>query len=192
MAAKRNGTLFLDQSLNYVKANATQQVACAGEPTTAYEGIDANAWAASTAYSLGAAVRPTTRNNYVYEVTTAGTSAATEPTWPTTAGNTVTDNTVTWTCRVNYALAKQTMADTDYTVANGDGTGNTPRKVTMAAKTGASVFRTGTADHVGLFKPGSATAAPELFEVTTATAQSLTSGNTVNFPSWKIEIAAAT
>lgn len=192
MAAKRNGTLVLDQALNYIKANATQQVACVGEPTTAYEGCDPNAWVASTAYSLGAAVRPTTRNNFAYEVTVAGTGAATEPTWPTTAGGTVVDGTVTWTARVNYALANATMASGDYTLANGDGVGNTPRKVTMAAKTGASVFRTATADHVGLFKPGSATVAPELFEVTTATAQALTSGNTVNFPTWKVELAAAT
>lgn len=190
--AKRNAALVLDQALNYVKNNATQQIACVGEPTTAYEACDPAAWAASTAYSLGAAVRPTTRNNFVYEVTTAGTSAATEPTWPTVAGNTVADNTVTWTCRANNALATATMAAADYTLANGDGAGNTPRKITLAAKSGASVYRSATADHVALTKPGSATAAPELFIVTTATAQALTSGNTVNFPAWKEEIAAAT
>lgn len=54
-------------------------------------------WAVNTAYGLGQKVVPTTFNGYVYEVTVAGTShAATEPTWPTTIGNTVTDNTVTW------------------------------------------------------------------------------------------------
>lgn len=58
------------------------------------------AWAAATAYSLGAVRRPTVANGYRYEVTVAGTShAATEPTWPTTVGNTVTDGTVTWICR---------------------------------------------------------------------------------------------
>lgn len=193
MAGKRNSTTVLDQALNYVKNNATQENACVGEPTTAYEACDPPAWATGIAYSLGAAVRPTTRNNFVYEVTTAGSSAATEPTWPTTAGNTVADGAaLVWTCRTNLALATATMAPADYTLANGDGAGNTPRKITMAAKSGASVYRSATADHVALAKPGSATAAPELFIVTTATAQALTSGNTVNFPAWKEEIAAAT
>ncbi|MFI3220231.1 MAG: hypothetical protein QX189_14105, partial [Methylococcales bacterium] len=49
------------------------------------------AWAASTAYILTNRRRPTTVNNLYYEVTTAGTSAATQPVWPTTIGTTVTD-----------------------------------------------------------------------------------------------------
>ena len=71
---------------------------------------DANvsAWAASTAYSLGAKVRPTTANGNVYECTTAGTSGTTEPTWPTAEGGTVTDNTVVWTCRTGTPTATQT------------------------------------------------------------------------------------
>jgi hypothetical protein len=57
------------------------------------------AWAVATAYTLGQSVEPTTPNTYRYIVTVAGTShAATEPTWPTTIGNTVTDGTVTWKC----------------------------------------------------------------------------------------------
>lgn len=56
-------------------------------------------WVASTVYALGAFAKPVTQNGYHYEVTTAGTSAATEPTWPTVVGNTVVDGTVTWTCR---------------------------------------------------------------------------------------------
>lgn len=57
-------------------------------------------WAATTAYSLENLRRPlAARNGYYYEVTTAGTSGGTEPTWPTTVGNTVVDGTVTWTCR---------------------------------------------------------------------------------------------
>ena len=61
-----------------------------------------SAWAASTAYTLGNYRRPTTANSLYYEVTTAGTSAASEPTWPTTIGTTVTDGTVVWTCRGYY------------------------------------------------------------------------------------------
>jgi len=56
-------------------------------------------WAAGTAYALGAFVVPTTHNNRIYEATVAGTSGTTEPVWPTIVGNTIADNTVTWTCR---------------------------------------------------------------------------------------------
>ena len=58
------------------------------------------AWAVATAYALGDIVIPTTSNGYWYECTTAGTShAATEPTWPTTGGGTVSDGaTLVWTC----------------------------------------------------------------------------------------------
>lgn len=56
-------------------------------------------WAATTAYSLTNYRCPTTPNGYAYECTTAGTSGGTEPTWPTTVGNTVNDGTVVWTCR---------------------------------------------------------------------------------------------
>lgn len=60
------------------------------------------AWAATTAYSLGDYRRPTTANSLYYEVTTAGTSAGTEPTWPTTIGTTVADGTIVWTCKGYY------------------------------------------------------------------------------------------
>ena len=56
-------------------------------------------WAASIAYALGDYVSATTKNGFRYECTTAGTSGTAEPTWPTTQGATVTDNTVVWTCR---------------------------------------------------------------------------------------------
>jgi hypothetical protein len=60
-------------------------------------GFDPPIWEAATVYGVGQQVVPTTLNGYVYEVTVAGTShASTEPTWPTTIGNTVVDNTVTW------------------------------------------------------------------------------------------------
>ncbi len=59
-------------------------------------------WLVATAYVLGDIVSPTkaNRTGFRYESTTAGTShAATEPTWPTTAGGTVVDEGVTWTAR---------------------------------------------------------------------------------------------
>jgi len=61
------------------------------------------AWAASTAKALGEIVRPTAAptdaSRFYYECTVAGTTGTTEPTWPTTDGATVVDNTVTWTAR---------------------------------------------------------------------------------------------
>lgn len=43
---------------------------------------------------------PTTANGYYYKATaiTTGTTAGSEPTWPTTIGTTVVDGGVTWTC----------------------------------------------------------------------------------------------
>lgn len=54
-------------------------------------------WVASTAYSLDDLATKVAPNGRYYKVTTAGTTAASEPTWPTTTGNTVTDGTVVWT-----------------------------------------------------------------------------------------------
>lgn len=83
-------------------------------------------------------------------------------------------------------LATATMTpNTDYTKANGDTSG---RKVTMAAKNGVSVSASGTATHIALGLTTDST----LRYVTLCTSQALTSGNTVNIPAWKIEIADPT
>jgi hypothetical protein len=55
-----------------------------------------SAHATETSYAEGDIVVPTTRNGRRYRATNAGTSGASEPTWPTTAGETVTDNDITW------------------------------------------------------------------------------------------------
>ena len=52
-------------------------------------------WAATTAYVVGDSVQPVTPNGNRYYCTVAGTSGASQPTWPT-IGNTVVDGTVTW------------------------------------------------------------------------------------------------
>lgn len=57
------------------------------------------AWSATTALTLGVLRRPVVSNGYRYEVTTAGTTGATEPVWPTAPGGTVTNGTVVFTCR---------------------------------------------------------------------------------------------
>jgi hypothetical protein len=92
----------------------------------------------------------------------------------------------------NYAgiaavtLATVTMTPvTDFTKANGDTSG---RKVTTAAKNTQSVTTSGTATHVVL----GTVSGSVLRYVTTCTSQALTSGNTVNIPAWKIEIADPT
>jgi hypothetical protein len=51
-------------------------------------------WTASNAYALHARILDS--NNMVEIVTIAGTSSTTAPTWPTTAGATVTDGSVVW------------------------------------------------------------------------------------------------
>jgi hypothetical protein len=60
-------------------------------------GFSPGVWEANTAYVDGQWVIPTLWHGIVYEAVVAGTShGATEPTWPTTMGATVTDGTVTW------------------------------------------------------------------------------------------------
>jgi hypothetical protein len=75
--------------------------------------------------------------------------------------------------------------DTDFTKANGDTSG---RKVTVAAKNAVSVTSSGTATHIAIANTTGST----LRYVTTCTSQALTSGNTVNIPAWKVEVADPT
>lgn len=79
-----------------------------------------------------------------------------------------------------YALADVAITpDTDFTKADGDTSG---RKVTVAAKNGVTVDVTGDAIYIALVD------GTRLLYVTACTSQSLTSGNTVNFPAWDVEI----
>ncbi len=55
-------------------------------------------WANSNAYVTSKWVVPTISNGYKYKCTTAGTTAGTEPVWPTIVGNIINDGTVNWTC----------------------------------------------------------------------------------------------
>jgi hypothetical protein len=82
------------------------------------------------------------------------------------------------------ALADVVMTPgTDFTDANGDTNG---RKTTVAAKSGVNVDSSGTATHITLDDGAT------LLFVTTCTSQALTSGNTVNFPAWKVEVGDPT
>lgn len=85
-----------------------------------------------------------------------------------------------------YALADVVMtADTDYLKANGDTSG---RKVTVASKSAVPIDTTGTATHVALVT----TVGTILRYVTTCTSQALTSGGTLTFPAWDVEIGDPT
>lgn len=70
-------------------------------------------WVATTAYTLGEFVKPTTANGYIYQCVTADTSDAAEPTWGTTIGGDTNDASVVWRC---YGLNIITM-ETDLTAS---------------------------------------------------------------------------
>ena len=184
--AKFTDNSVMDAALDKL-AEADKLCVCSAQATTYYEAVDPAAWVASTTYAVNDVVRPTSRNGFVYQATaiTTGTSAASQPTWPTTAGNTVVDGGVTWTCRVNYSLAQGSLVVGDFTKANGDTSG---RKTTLAAKTGLSIHTSGNANHIATIDD----ATKGLRDITTCTAQALTSGGTVDTSAFKHEIAAPT
>ncbi len=54
-------------------------------------------WEATTSYTLGQMVQPTTPNGFVYKCVSAGVSDSGEPTWPIVGlGSTVVDDSVMW------------------------------------------------------------------------------------------------
>ena len=58
-------------------------------------------WTAGATLELGDRRIPTSPNGFFYQATGVsggGATGATEPTWPTVAGNTVLDGDITWTC----------------------------------------------------------------------------------------------
>jgi len=76
--------------------------------STALGGEVCSPWQADHTYATGArcvctlAYATTAARAFVYEITSGGggkSHATTQPTWPTTVGNTVVDGDVTWTCR---------------------------------------------------------------------------------------------
>lgn len=82
--------LFFTRSVVRVEANEAFHFRA---PT-----MDGDTWVALTAYVLQDYAEPTVVNNtFAFRCTTAGTTGAAEPTWPTVAGGTVTDGTVVWT-----------------------------------------------------------------------------------------------
>jgi len=76
-------------------------------------------------------------------------------------------------------LANVAMAGGDFTIADGDVSG---RKVTMAAKNGVTVTANGDATHIVLDDNST------LIYGTTCNTETLSTSDTVNIPSWKIEL----
>jgi hypothetical protein len=80
--------------------DALNRAQALGAPATYYYAMvvaNKGMWAAGTVYSIGDyVVTGSPTNNRLYQATVGGTSGATAPTWPTTEGGTVVDNTVTW------------------------------------------------------------------------------------------------
>jgi len=72
-------------------------------------------WKASTAYSVGEVITPntgTTGNGHTYRCTTAGTSGATQPSFPTGTGQTVGDGSVVWTENTATMASSGTVGNT--------------------------------------------------------------------------------
>lgn len=83
-----------------------------------------------------------------------------------------------------YALADVAMATGDFAIADGDASG---RKATVAAKTSVPVDTTGNPTHIALVD-----ATRLLYVTEEGTAQTITQGNTCDFPAWDIELADPT
>ncbi|AOJ64589.1 hypothetical protein WJ32_18595 (plasmid) [Burkholderia ubonensis] len=78
--------------LSWLNSNWTS--AATTPPTDFPENL--SAWSGGTYYAAGAVVRSTTKNGYVYQALTTGTSGGAAPGWPTTIGTEFSDGGVTW------------------------------------------------------------------------------------------------
>lgn len=79
-------------------------------------------------------------------------------------------------------LAQAPMTPSDYALSDGVTSG---RRLSVAEKSGAVATASGTANHVALLD----TAGSRLLYVTTCAAQALSTGQTVTFGPWEVEIA---
>lgn len=82
-----------------------------------------------------------------------------------------------------YKLADVAVDSGDFSLGAGTPSG---RKCTVAAQSAVPIDTTGTATHVALVD------GTDLLYVNTCTSQALTSGNTVDIPSWTINLDAPT
>ena len=90
-----NLTHYAEAQIGAALLNATNLTA----PTLYFGLCPVTVYTISTAYTLNQIVVPTAANanGHVYKCTTAGTSAGSEPVWPTAEGGTVTSGGATFT-----------------------------------------------------------------------------------------------
>ncbi len=97
----KNGVTIVDGSVTWIDAGANIDM------TQSVWIEDASIWQATHDYSVDDLVRPTgsNANGHYYKATSdTGSSAGTEPTWPTGSGSTVVDGGITWTEQgINFA-----------------------------------------------------------------------------------------
>lgn len=98
-----------------------------------------------------------------------GTQILVNTTQPTTRAN-----------AISGALASATLTSGDFSKIDGTPNG---RRITIAQKSAVPVTATGSAQHVSIVN------STDLLAVTTVTAQTLTSGNTVTIPSWYAQVS---
>jgi hypothetical protein len=75
-------------------------------------------WAGSTINEVGDRRVATTVGTKWFVCTVAGTTGATEPTWPTVVGNTVVDGTVTWRYEGTYTGPQKRTNSTAYSIGD--------------------------------------------------------------------------
>jgi hypothetical protein len=138
----------LDQAIDYIKNNATAMSVCEKIPTNYYQACNPAEWQASTAVAEGDVVRPVgTRNGFVYECITPGTTDAAEPIWPTTEDTAVTDGSVTWIAVQSFALCTAGLTSTDFTIDIGQLGG---KVITTAEKDNILIYKTGLGNAVAI------------------------------------------
>ena len=97
-------------------------------------------WAATTAYPISRVRSPTTPNGFVYQVIQAGTTGGAEPTWPTTAGQTVTDGTVIWAARDLPAPGDYVEASAEFQLSGWAGTAAVQARIVWQTSGGVDVY----------------------------------------------------
>ena len=150
---------------------------CTTQPATYFEAVNPEAWAAETAHALADTARPAVdRNGFTYRCTTAGTSGTSEPVWPLTAGETVTDGTVVWTAHACKSVGNAAMTGADFVVVD--------LLLTVMPKTGITVHSAGEFAHIALTRSGTA----GLTLVSTCAAQEVVAGNIVNTAAFTVSL----
>lgn len=77
-------------------------------------------WLANTPFPAAALVRPSDGNGtgFAYQASGAGETGENEPAWPTTAGQTVVDGSITWTADVPPAAGQDTISSVTWVQSN--------------------------------------------------------------------------